>query len=186
MRKLLRSGTAIAILFLFFASSPTQAPQAAAQQQGTIPLTSDQVQKGRVVYDANCASCHGPSLSDGVAGSLTGRAFQTRWTGQSPVGLRDYLRQQMPPGQPGSLTNEQYRNLVALLLNENGYAPGEVVFRTDDEMVASMSMQFSGVITSSGGPLAWDVTLPSWPTTPDPTQDFTPVTDEMLRNPATG
>ena len=185
MRKLLRSGTVIAIAFLLPASSQTRAPQA-AQRQGTIPLTSDQVEEGRVVYDANCASCHGPSLSDGVAGSLTGRAFQTRWTGQSPVGLRDYLRQQMPPGQPGSLTDEEYRNLVALLLHENGYAPGEAVFRTDDEMVASMRMQFSGVNTSSGGPLAWDVTLPSWPTTPDPTQDFMPVTDEMLRNPAPG
>lgn len=52
--------------FFFFCSSwngLTQAPEAAAQLPGagTVPLTSDQVQAGRVVHDAQCASCHGPS-----------------------------------------------------------------------------------------------------------------------------
>jgi len=60
------------------------------------------VQNGREVYDTHCVSCHGPALSGGIARSLTGRDFKARWTGQSPPGLRDYIRRQMPPGQAGS------------------------------------------------------------------------------------
>ena len=192
MKELLRSFTMAAILLLCPVSVTAQAPQGNAERQAasrggrTIPLSADQVQNGRVVYDADCASCHGPSLSDGLAPSLTSRAFEARWTGQSAAELRDYIRQQMPPGQAGTLTNEQNTNLVALLLSENGYAPGEVALPTDDETVARMPMQFPEVRFSSGGPLAWGVKLPPWPTTPDPTQRVTPVTDDMLRNPAPG
>ena len=125
MKELLRSFTMAAILLLCPVSVTAQAPQGNAEPQAasrgrrTIPLSADQVQNGRVVYDADCASCHGPSLSDGLAPSLTSRAFRARWTGQSAAELRDYIRQQMPPGQAGTLTNEQNTNLVALLLNDS-------------------------------------------------------------------
>ncbi len=189
MRQLPRSVGPIAVfLFLWLVSGLAQAPEAAAQLPGagTIPLTSDQVQAGRVVYDAQCASCHGPSLNGGIAPSLTSRIFRARWSGQSASGLRDYLRQQMPPEQPDALTTEQYTNLVALMLSENGHAPGEVALTTDDEAAANLVIQFSGIPVPSAGPLAWDVTLPPWPAPPDPTERLTPVTDEMLRNPAPG
>src|SRR4029077_3614447 len=163
-----------------------QAPQAAQQQgalsgRGRLPLTTEQAQKGAAVYDVSCASCHGANLSDGIAPSLTGGGFKSRWNGQSPAALRDYVRRTMPPGQAGALTNEQYTNLVTLLLKENGYAPGEIALPIDDQAVVTLRMQFPGVRSSSGGPLALGVTLPPWPKTPDPTEHFTPGTEEMLR-----
>lgn len=186
-RRLRSIGLVIGAL-LWPVHGPTMMLQAAGQlpRMEPTPFTSDQVEQGRVVYDADCASCHGPALGGGLASSLTSRVFRARWTGQSASGLRDYLRQEMPPGQAGALTEEQYTNLVALMLSENGYTPGEVPLATGDEASARLPIQFPEIRNSSGGPLAWDVTLPPWPTPPAPTEGLTPVTDEMLRNPPPG
>ena len=173
-------GSFSVFVVLILANGPivtTQGPGA------SVPLTSSQAQSGRAIYDSNCASCHGPSLSDGLAQSLTGGQFKARWNGQSPAVLRDYIRRQMPPGRGGTLANEEYTNLVALLLKENGYVAGERPLPVDDQALVSMRVQFPGVRGSSGGPLAVDVKLPSWPTTGDPLKHFAAVTDEMLSAP---
>ena len=164
------------------------APRGSAQQQAalreSVPLTTDQVQQGRAVYDAHCASCHGPSLSGGIARPLTGRHFRATWGFGSAAGLRDYIRKQMPPGFAGTLSTEQYTQLLALLLQENGYEAGDVPLPAEDEALVEMNL-FPWERNTSGG-LAVDATLPPWPKTPNPAETLTPVTDEMLKNPPPG
>lgn len=176
-----RSNLFVVGLFLLWQVSGTAQGPAGAR----ISFNADQVQDGKAEYDDSCASCHGKSLGDGIAPSLTGRTFKGKWNGQSPAALRDYLRRQMPPGRGGSLTAIQYTSLVALLLKENGYAAGEVALPSDEQPLVAMRMQFPGVRGSSGGPLALDAKLPAWPKT-DPTQKLTPVTDDTLKNPPQG
>jgi alcohol dehydrogenase (cytochrome c) len=185
MRRFVPVVLIVLIAFLRIQSSVAQSPRGNATRS-SLSFTSDQVQRGRTVYDANCGSCHGPSLADGEAPSLIGRQFKSRWTQQSPAALRDYIRRRMPPGLVGTLSNDQYTQLVALLLKENGYQAGDVPLPTDDRPLDAIHMQFPGVLASTGGPLSLTATLPPWPTAVDPTQYLTPVTDEMLRNPPSG
>ncbi|MGE3405006.1 MAG: pyrroloquinoline quinone-dependent dehydrogenase, partial [Vicinamibacterales bacterium] len=125
-------------------------------------------------------------LSGGLAPSLVGSTFKVRWNGQSPAALRDYLRRQMPPGRAGALTQDEYTGLVALLLKDNGLAPSEVALPSSDQALAKMRLGFPGVRWSSGGALAVGLALPDWPKAVDPLTRLTPVTDDMLRNPAPG
>src|SRR5262245_10111368 len=195
-------------LLAVYERGTAQAPQNNAPRgPAAVSFTADQAQKGRALDDTHGASCHGRTLNNGTARPLIGRDFQSRWNAHSPAALRDYIGRQMPPGQAGALTNDQYTNLVALLLKENGYASGDVPLPADDKTVVGVSrgtevgtppvsrvhsqlsplrMQFPGVRSSSGGPLAVNVKLPPWPKALDPAQHLTPVTDEMLRNPAPG
>src|SRR5688500_5848562 len=94
--------------FVFLCAALFMTAQVRGQRQAPrVTFTSEQVQAGRDVYDASCASCHGTSLGNGIAPSLVGGTFKARWSGQSPAALRDYLRRQMPPGQAGVLSNQQ-------------------------------------------------------------------------------
>jgi cytochrome c5 len=87
---------------------------------------------GKTTYDAECAVCHGNTLTNGTfAPPLAGEAFRAAWAGRSVRALYDQART-MPPGNPGSLTDDTYANLVAYMLQVNGYPPGTVPFTTGD------------------------------------------------------
>jgi mono/diheme cytochrome c family protein len=86
--------------------------------------TTAQADRGLKVYTENCAACHGAEFVAGAgAPSLSGPEFQFSWN-KKPVGeLFDYMKLFMPPGQPGSLSDQQYADLVAVLLRANMFPP---------------------------------------------------------------
>ena len=182
MRQLLASLVIVAIASVGYQVGMAQGPpRDEAALRASIPLTAAQVQQGRGVYNAHCVSCHGPLLSDGIARPLVGRHFRANWGFGSAAGLRDYMRRQMPPGLGGSLSEEEYTQVLALILRENGYETGDVPLATEDEALVKMGL-FPWELNTSGG-LALDATLPP---VPNPAEILTPVTDEMLKNPPPG
>lgn len=90
---------------------------------------------GLRLYDAQCASCHGPGGTGGNSGRLVGRApllkspWQEKTIGQFwpyATTLFDYIRRAMPIGAPGSLGADEVYALTAYLLEANGLiAPDE-------------------------------------------------------------
>ncbi len=71
---------------------------------------------GERVYREACAQCHGPTFQGGVhAPALTGTSFTSVWGRRSADELFEYIRQEMPPGQGGTLTDAEYRDIVALI-----------------------------------------------------------------------
>jgi len=90
-------------------------------------ISFEQAERGRVVYNKHCVSCHGFSLRggefDGVP--LSGNYFAKRWDGQSIKGLLAYIKAGMPPGLGGRFRTSTYLDLVAYILKSNGYPEGE-------------------------------------------------------------
>jgi len=109
------------------------APQASSQPFFTASaapvFTAEQVTRGKAVYDLHCASCHGVNLDDGpFGGPLRGPLFKSHWSGQSAVELFTYISTKMPPSGRGTLTDKNYADAEAYILNANGIVPGEKEF----------------------------------------------------------
>lgn len=88
-----------------------------------LAYTTGQAQAGQQVYTSICIGCHGPNLQGVVGPALVGGAFQATW--QNAAALFNYVSQNMPLNNPGSLSREQYWNVVAFLLQRNGIEPDE-------------------------------------------------------------
>ena len=89
--------------------------------------TEAQAARGKTVYLEQCVECHKEDLrgDQQMTPSLVGIAFTFRWKDKT---LDDYfvgMRNTMPQSAPGSLSEETYADLVAYLLSEIGYPPGQ-------------------------------------------------------------
>jgi len=99
---------------------------ALAQSAAPAIYTAEQATAGAQVYAAQCAACHGNQL-EGVAGpALKGQGFKAMATAQGLNGesLLQVVALSMPQTDPGSLSPEQYAQVVAYMLRENGYPAG--------------------------------------------------------------
>ena len=106
-------------------------------------FTRAQALRGEVVYDAHCASCHGPKLEGTPASALTGERFVSKWAdGKHTVDDLYYItRTQMPYGEAGKLTRQQYIDVVAFMLNKNGYQPGDQELPADPAVLRKITIK---------------------------------------------
>ncbi len=88
-----------------------------------LAYTSGQAEAGRQVFASICSGCHSPTLMGGTGPALIGPGFRASW--RTAAALFDFVSRQMPLSAPGSLSREQYWNVVAYLLQKNGIAPDE-------------------------------------------------------------
>lgn len=150
---------------------------------------ADQVEAGRTAYATECAACHGEQLTGSqFAPALKGAAFLNKW-GDAPLEqVHDYIRSSMPPARAGGLDDETYAELLALILAENGADNGGAPLPADSRQLAGLTLPPpppTGARDGVGvGGLAEGASLPPWPSPPDRFADYTPVTGEMLANPA--
>ncbi len=119
-----------ALLSLCAASALLGAP---ASEEGV--YTKEQAERGRVLYDSTCADCHGTKLEGGLSTALAGSEFLASWA-KPTLTLDDFfyiVRKTMPKEKPGSLTREAYADIVAFVLQQNAFPPGEKELIPDPE-----------------------------------------------------
>lgn len=95
-------------------------------------FTSAQARRGRQVYSRDCASCHGQEMRGGeMAPGIAGSDFMVFWT-ELPVGsMFERIKVSMPEDGPGRLTDEEYTDVLAFILDSNGYPAGEAELPAD-------------------------------------------------------
>jgi mono/diheme cytochrome c family protein len=74
--------------------------------------------RGQDVFLALCKNCHTPE-------SHTSDAFVTKWNGKQLSELLQYIRDQMPKNEPGSLRAEEYADVLAYVLRLNRMPAGD-------------------------------------------------------------
>jgi len=126
-------GTGTAVEPQRTAPSTAAAAKPAPVATGAAPqYTAAQAAAGKTAFEADCAVCHGNTMTNGTMGPpLAGESFRAMWAGQSVRTLFDSARA-MPPASPGSLPDQTYANILAYVLQVNGYAAGETAFTTGD------------------------------------------------------
>lgn len=86
--------------------------------------TAAQATSGQAVFAQNCAMCHGANMQGGAGPALIGQAFASSANKYTVAALFGEVAEQMPAGQPGSLTHDQYTSVFAYILKQNGYPAG--------------------------------------------------------------
>lgn len=102
-----------------------------------------QAGRGQTAYGEECARCHAENLMGGEGGSpeLVGDAFVQRWSGKSVGDLFDLASGTMPPDAPGSLTRQQYADIVAFILSSNSFPAGEKDMPSDKAALKQIQIQ---------------------------------------------
>lgn len=80
---------------------------------------SAQVSAGEQVFASSCAMCHGDQGQGGSAPALIGDDADLSSHGDGQ-GLLEYISDNMPASNPGSLTEQQYLEVTAYVLEGNG------------------------------------------------------------------
>jgi len=102
----------------------------AAQAHGATTagsFTDAQSLRGRRIFGAHCASCHGAELEGAIGPALAGSTFRTKWNGgagRSTAELFHLLSTTMPKPAMGSLAPAAYLDVLAYLLHRNGVSSG--------------------------------------------------------------
>jgi hypothetical protein len=109
-------------------SSPTNTASTFSESTSTTSLTfGDMATSGGTIYEKYAAKCHGQSGQGGSGPSLIGsKAGLAKYN--TAQGLLDYVKKTMPVGSPGSLTHQDYLNVLCYLLLRNNFVSGSTVF----------------------------------------------------------
>ena len=87
--------------------------------------TKAQARRGQDLYKKQCAACHGVTfVPDDFSPGLSGAAFEWRWRARTAYDLFEAIRTTMPPGEAGSLGPPSTAEIVAYLLQVNGFPSG--------------------------------------------------------------
>ncbi|MCY3845359.1 MAG: PQQ-binding-like beta-propeller repeat protein, partial [Acidobacteria bacterium] len=120
--------------------------------------------------------------------------FLNNWGSSTAAELLDYVRVEMPPGLGGSLPEGTYLSIVAYLLQENGHAAGAEALTADAAAVVgepgaapapapSDAVVDAAAAAEADAPADADVLELPRSFVNREVAGFTPVTDELLRNP---
>jgi mono/diheme cytochrome c family protein len=119
------------------------AAPAARTTQAAPSFTSDQAERGHAEYAHNCLDCHGSNLDNGEFGGppLKGLSFSRHWDAANVAALSGFMKAKMPPDRPGQLNDETYADIIAYILGENGYQPGDKELPADANAQQAMSLK---------------------------------------------
>ncbi len=125
---------ALALSFIVGACASAPQPSAGTAPVGNAPelaanspsgssvldgvFTSSQASRGEQRFGQVCAACHGTN-------EFRGGRFRIRWVGHTAGEIFELVSTLMPEDDPGSLSPEDYANLLAYFFQLNGYPAGE-------------------------------------------------------------
>ena len=81
--------------------------------------------------NAECSACHGADLKGDLAPTLQGNDFIGHWYDAKLSELVTKITQTMPATAPGSLKPEEYADVIAYVLQINGFPAGTETLKVD-------------------------------------------------------
>src|SRR5690606_10217411 len=136
------------------ADEPVSAP--GAQLDGGTPsasiwdgvYTAAQAERGGYLYPGPCGKCHGRRL-DGAPDDpdmfptkpIAGPKFLRAWDGRSLAVLFEYLRATMPENNPGFLSDGEYADLIAYMLQRSGAPAGSSELPADPNVLVPLQLR---------------------------------------------
>lgn len=113
--------------------------QSAAKSVWDGIYSEEQASRGAGVYSQRCGACHGVAMNGtGEAPALTGGEFVSHYDQMTVGDLYDRVRVTMPQNDPGALSRDEYADVVAFLLKQNGFPAGGAALDKRSEVLATI------------------------------------------------
>ena len=122
---------------------PAGMPAAASVQDGV--FAASQSRRGELAYMDACRRCHQRDLmGDFVedAPPLVGEEFLSEWSQWTVGDLYEFLTTEMPPKptERREVSAENYADIVAFILDKNGYPAGQSELPADFDSLSNIEM----------------------------------------------
>ena len=115
------------------AATPEEVPSGGASPAVMAFYTEEQARRGQRAFRRVCSECHYTS-------EFKGPVFTDAWARRTARDLYRELRRTMPDDNPGGLPRQTYVDVMAYMLELNGYPAGSDELPTDDEVLESFSL----------------------------------------------
>jgi mono/diheme cytochrome c family protein len=121
------------LLALLLAAASTAAAQGKDITTKTGVYTASQADRGEGVFRKSCLECHVPD-------DYRGEAFKSKFVGGTAFDMFEQIRTSMPQSDPGSLTRQQYADVVAYLFRLNNLPTGANELSTDADPLKAIKV----------------------------------------------
>ena len=112
-------------------SAVTQEP---ARTVNDAVYSSEQAARGRKIFESKCSLCHEAERFKEVT-------FLNGWKGEPLSALFETIGATMPADNPGGLQPQDYADVVALILELNGYPAGPSEVAATKAAIASIRIE---------------------------------------------
>ena len=130
----------IAVFALLVVVGAAQDPAKRSVWDGV--YTVEQAKRGETFYGQSCAACHGTTLEGGeMAPPLAGGPFNSNWNGLSLGDLFERTRISMPQNNPGSLSRQQYADVLAYMLSAGSFPGGKTELPREVEILRQIAFE---------------------------------------------
>ena len=134
MRKRQLMNAAMAMSGLMWAVAvATTGAQAPSRTVNDGVYSSGQASRGQALFTSICTMCHDTER-------FTGAEFVSAWSGK-PLAELFKAVQTMPEDNPGSLSGQQYGDVIAYFLSLNKFPAGAEELKGEAEALATIEMQ---------------------------------------------
>jgi mono/diheme cytochrome c family protein len=106
--------------------------------------TAAQAERGKAAYAKYCSRCHGEDLAGRRDYPLSGERFMDRWEAHNLQHLFVLIRDSMPPDGINAVDVSDKRDVVAYLLQQNGFPAGSTELPSDAAALATYPIERSG------------------------------------------
>ena len=96
--------------------------------------SAEQADRGQLVYSGMCKNCHTPE-------SHTASAFTAKWNGKPLLDLYYYIAEQMPKNAPGTLSEEEYVDVLTYVLKLNRMPAGSDELSKNPEVLKTIRIE---------------------------------------------
>lgn len=96
-----------------------------------------QASRGQALFQSRCTACHDTAR-------FTGEGFVQNWAGQPMADIFTLVSKTMPEDNPGSLTPQQYADILSFFLKLNGFKHGDAELSGTEEALKAVTIVPAG------------------------------------------